>query len=69
MWGLTRGEIFKFEGGSACYIAIPILTLLQFQAVLTCPGCGYGNVNPEPDEEGDYVCAECGEILEVKVIY
>lgn len=36
--------------------------------MLTCKGCGYDNVNPEPDEEGDYVCAECGEILEVKVI-
>ena len=56
---------------TSCFVAIlsssQKLTIVRFKACLLCPSCGYENINPEPDEEGDFVCAECGEILEVKV--
>ena len=33
----------------------------------TCPDCGHVTVGPEPDEEGDRICEECGCILPEKV--
>lgn len=32
-----------------------------------CPDCGHTTVNPEPDDEGDRICEECGCILAEKV--
>ena len=32
-----------------------------------CPDCGHITVNPEPDDEGDRICEECGCILFEKV--
>lgn len=29
----------------------------------TCVQCGHGNLNLEPDEDGDYVCEECGHVI------
>lgn len=34
---------------------------------IKCPYCGAENVDLEPDEDGDLVCEECGEILDVVV--
>lgn len=30
---------------------------------MVCDDCGHENVDPQPDEEGDYVCENCGAIL------
>ena len=35
--------------------------------VIKCPYCGAENVGLEPDEDGDLVCEECGEILDVSL--
>lgn len=32
-----------------------------------CPDCGHITVNPEPDDEGDRICEECGCILPEKL--
>ncbi|CAJ1900179.1 unnamed protein product [Cylindrotheca closterium] len=32
--------------------------------VYPCPECGFENVNPERDEDGDLACEECGGLLE-----
>ena len=37
--------------------------------VIKCPYCGAENVGLEPDEDGDLVCEECGEILDVSFCY
>ena len=31
-----------------------------------CPDCAHITINPEPDEEGDRICEECGCILPEK---
>lgn len=32
-----------------------------------CPDCGHVTMNPEPDDEGDRICEECGCILPEKL--
>lgn len=34
-----------------------------------CPECKHENINPQPDDEGDRVCEECGCILPEKKTY
>ena len=35
--------------------------------VILCENCNFENVNPTPDEDGDLVCEECGDILPAQV--
>ena len=37
--------------------------------VYECPDCEHKNINPEPDEDGDRVCEDCGCILPEKEIF
>lgn len=32
-----------------------------------CPDCGHITVNPQPDDEGDRICEDCGCILPEKI--
>jgi len=37
--------------------------------VFSCDHCKFENENLEPDEDGDYVCQECGHVMELDVIH
>ena len=39
------------------------------RTVYDCPECDHKTVDPEPDEDGDRVCDECGCILPEKKAY
>ena len=39
------------------------------EVIYECPDCEHKNVNPDPDDEGDRVCEECGCILPEKMKY
>lgn len=38
-------------------------------AVYECPDCEHKTINPEPDEDGDRVCEDCGCILPEKEMF
>lgn len=44
-------------------------TLQDPKNLYECPDCGHETANPEPDDEGDRICEECGCILAEKVKY
>jgi len=37
--------------------------------IYECPDCDHKNIDPQPDEEGDRVCEECGCILPEKEVF
>ena len=37
--------------------------------LISCDHCNFENENLEPDEDGDYVCQECGHVMEPDVIH
>lgn len=41
--------------------------ILPPKATCTCAACDFENVEPEMNEDGDYICENCGEVLDVEM--
>jgi len=40
---------------------------LNAQVICECENCGKDNVDPEPNEEGEFICEHCGALLPLEV--